>query len=75
MKVNLLTFLLLDISEEEGENKSRGFVEKVNKLSREKVGGELFNNLEVDHDDAEKNFHLCQLRGWLLAGVCTALES
>lgn len=57
------------MSEKEGVKKSRGFGEKVNKISREKAGGELFNDLEVDHDDAEKNCHVCQLR----AGVSRCL--
>ncbi len=43
------------MSEEEVVKKSRGFDKKVNTLSRENAGGELFHDLEVHHDDAERN--------------------
>ena len=42
--------MLLDISEEERVEKSRSFVERVNKLSREIPGGEVFHDLGVDYD-------------------------
>ena len=52
--------MLLDISEEERVKKSESFVERVNKLSRETAGGEVFHELGVDREDAGKNCPMCR---------------
>lgn len=62
--------MLLDISEEERVKKSESFVERVNKLSRETAGGEVFHELGVDREDAGKNCPMCRLRGCCLGPNC-----
>ena len=62
--------MLLDISEEERVEKSRSFVERVNKLSREIPGGEVFHDLGVDYDDAGKHCPMCRLKGCCLGPNC-----
>ena len=66
-----LMFHCLDLSEDGRVEKAKGFVQKINKLSREKrQGGEMFHDLGVAHEDAGRNCPLCQLGGCCMGPNC-----
>ena len=50
--------------------KSKRFFERVNKMSRQIPGGDIFQDLGVAQDDAGKNCPMCQLRGCCLGPNC-----
>ena len=63
-------FHCLDILENERFERATSFVEKINKLSREIPGGEVFHNLGVAREEAGKLCPLCRLRGCCLGPNC-----
>ena len=50
--------------------RSKRFVEKVNKLSREVPGGEVFHDLGVLREDAGKHCPMCRLKACCLGPNC-----
>ena len=63
-------FYFLDISEAVRVEKSKSFVERVNKISRQIQGGHVFYDLGVALEDAGKHCPMCQLRGCCLGPNC-----
>ena len=65
-----ISLLHLDRYEEERVKSSKVFVERVNRLSREKPGGAVFHNLGVSLEDAGRHCPMCRLRGCCLGPNC-----
>ena len=65
-----ISLLHLDRYEEERVKSSKVFVERVNRLSKEKPGGAVFHNLGVSLEDAGRHCPMCRLSGCCLGPNC-----
>ena len=65
-----ISLLHLDRYEEERVKSSKVFVERVNRLSKEKPGGAVFHNLGVSFEDAGRHCPMCRLSGCCLGPNC-----
>ena len=65
-----LNQIFSDLLEENRVEQSKDSVKRVNQLSMEKPGGEVFHNLAVGREDAGKHCPMCRLRGCCLVPNC-----